>query len=149
MNNEQQKLIKLAKDLVNTPYKYGAKMSEAPKAFDCSSFIKYIYSLIGETIPRSTIEQAEFAGKEIKDINKIEPGDLFFLKGSAGHYNEKFPNGVGHVIMYVGGNEVIHAKSQRIQHYPLKIKEKGQVVISLLDETLKNNKPIVIIKRII
>ncbi|HMB17434.1 MAG TPA: C40 family peptidase [Candidatus Paceibacterota bacterium] len=145
--NKKEKLIKLAKELEGTPYKYGAKMKEAPNVFDCSGFIKYLYQQIDKEIPRSTIEQAEFAGEKINKEN-IKPGDLIFFRGSRGHYNKKFPQGIGHVVMYLGDNKIIHAESKRIQHNP-KIVEKGQVKTEDLEKVTKRLKPIVIIKRIL
>jgi len=148
MTQEQEKLINLAKNLVGTPYKYGAKMSEAPEVFDCSGFIKYLYEQIGKEIPRSTIEQAEFSGEKIKNIEDIKPGDLIFFRGSRGHYNKTFPEGIGHVVMYLGDNKVIHAESKRIQENP-KIVEKGNVRVETLQESIKKLRPIIAIKRII
>jgi len=148
MTSNQEKLINLAKKLVGVPYKYGAKITEAPEVFDCSGLIKYLYQQIGIDIPRSTIEQAEFAGREIKNIRGIQPGDLIFFKSSRGHYNSTFPKGVGHAVMYLGDNEVIHAKSKRVQHNP-KIIEEGKVKIETFEEAMEELKPLVIIKRII
>jgi peptidoglycan DL-endopeptidase LytE len=148
MKEKQEKIIKLAESLISTPYKYGAKMSDAPEFFDCSGFVKYIYRQIGEEIPRSTIEQAEFAGREIKNIEEVEPGDLIFFKGTRGHFNKKFPDGIGHVVMYLGNNKVIHAESKRIQHNP-KIIEEGSVKKDSLNDIIERLKPIVIIKRIL
>jgi len=148
MNKKQEQLIKIAKNLEGTPYKYGAKMKEAPDVFDCSGFVKYIYSQIGEDIPRSTIEQAEFAGKLVNNTEDIQPGDLIFFRGSRGHYNKTFPEGIGHVAMYLGDNKIIHAKSKRTQNNP-EIIEKGKVAIESLKKVKNKLKPIITIKRIL
>lgn len=123
-------------------------MKEAPDVFDCSGFIKYLYKQIDKEIPRSTIEQAEFAGEKIKNIKDIKPGDLIFFRGSRGHYNKAFPEGIGHVVMYLEDNKIIHAESKRVQHNP-KIVEKGQVKIETIDKVKKRLKPIVTIKRLL
>ena len=146
MNKEKsEKLTAMAKKLAGKPYKYGAKMDEAPRFFDCSSFIKYIYGKIGLDLPRSTIEQAEY-GKKINN-KKIQAGDLIFLHGTRGHYNKKFPQGVGHVAMYLGNDKIIHASSKRIKNSP-KIVEKGKVKIESLGKILKR-KDMIVIKRIL
>jgi len=61
---QKKKLIEFAKKFIGVPYKYGAKMNDAPNFFDCSGFIKYIFSEIGYGIPRSTIEQADVRGNK-------------------------------------------------------------------------------------
>ncbi len=141
------KLITIAKSLVGKPYKYGAKMDEAPDYFDCSGFIKYLYEQIGIELPKSTIEQAEI-GKKIKEIKKIKPGDLIFFHGERGHYNKKFPAGIGHVAMYMGSDTAIHAAAKRIQSQP-KIVEVGGVKIESVKSIIKAKGPVVAIKRIL
>lgn len=148
MNNKQEKLISLARNLVGTPYKYGAKMDEAPDVFDCSGFVKYLYGEVGIEIPRSTIEQAEFAGRKVAGLENLEPGDLIFFRGSRGHYNKTFPGGIGHVVIYTEENQVIHAESERVQEQP-KIVEEGKVKKEKLDKVVNRLKPVVVIKRLL
>ena len=143
----QTDIIALAKSLAETPYKYGATMEEAPNVFDCSGFVKYLYQQIGYDIPRSTIEQAEFAGEKVESLDDIKPGYLLYLHGKYGHYNPTFPEGIGHVVMYLGDKEVIHAVSKRTQREP-QIIEEGKVQIDKLDYVLEDSGPLVIIKRI-
>ena len=140
-----KKIITIAESLIGVPYKYGALMDEAPKVFDCSGFIKYLFAQVKVDLPRSTIEQAS-EGVEI-DIQDIKIGDLIFMHGSYGHYNPHFPQGIGHVGLYVGENYVIHATSQRLSEKP--IIEKGEVIKTDLDEFSKAWAPVVTIKRII
>ncbi len=146
INRKIEKLIAIAKSLAGRPYKYGAKSSEAPHYFDCSGFIQYIYKIIGIKLPRSTIEQAAI-GREVKNRNAFMPGDLIFLRGKSGHYNKKFPTGIGHVVMYLGDKKIIHASSKRTANRP-KIIEIGKVKIEPLGKILKR-KDIVVIKRIL
>lgn len=147
MKKEQlEKLIEIAKSLVGGPYKYGADISEAPHFFDCSGFIQYLYKQIGCDLPRSTIDQAE-KGKTVKNIKNIKPGDLIFLHGERGHYNKKFPIGIGHIALYIGDSKGIHAASKRIRNYP-KIIEKGKVKIEEIKSIIKIWGPIIVIKRI-
>jgi cell wall-associated NlpC family hydrolase len=137
-----------AEKFAGAPYKYGARESEAPKYFDCSSFIQYVYRHFGYEIPRSTILQAEFAGKVIRNIKHLKLGDLIFFRSQSGHYNKKFPQGIGHMAMYLGEGRAIHAASKRFKVYP-KIVEKGRIRIEPLEKIAKECKPLVVVKRII
>ncbi len=106
----QKRLVYFAKKHLGKPYKYGAKPHEAPKIFDCSSFIQYLYKRIGIDLPRTSLDQANL-GKLINlKKENLQPGDLIFIKGSWGHYNPEFPQGIGHVAMYIGDGKIIHAK---------------------------------------
>ena len=142
-----EELLSFAKQFVGTPYKYGALMSDAPDYFDCSGFVKYVFAHVGITIPRSTIEQAEFVGKKVKDIKRIQPGDLIFVHGTSGHYNKKFPQGIGHVGVYLGDKKIIHASSRRTSHWPDKIEENGSVRIDFLERFLKRGGALITIQR--
>jgi len=141
-----EKLIATAKSLAGRPYKYGAGLKEAPRCFDCSGFIQYVYKKIGVKLPRCTIEQAEY-GRLVKNKKSLRLGDLIFLHGQNGHYNKKFPAGIGHVVMYLGNDRIIHASSKRIRTHP-KIVEIGGVKIEPLAKILKR-KDIIAIKRIL
>lgn len=145
MSEKTEKIIEISRSLLGTPYKYGAKMEEAPDYFDCSGFTKYVFAEIGIDIPRSTIEQAA-EGEEV-DEAQIQAGDLIFVRGSRGHYNPRFPQGIGHVGIATGEGTVIHAATQRLSEKP--IIEKGQVVESSYDEYKNAWQPIVAIKRFI
>ena len=144
-------LVKIAKSLIGRPYKYGAKMNDAPNFFDCSLFTQYVFKQIGVKLPRTAIEQA-MTGKKIA-LNKIKEGDIIFLKGEIGRYNKYFPAGVGHAGIYIGGGKVIHASRKRISgkyediYHPELIKEIGKVVVEDLNKFIKRNKPLVVIKR--
>ena len=121
-------LINMAKSLINKPYKYGASTSqEAPELFDCSSFTRYLFRQIGKEIPRPSIEQIE-VGREIEK-KELKPGDLIFSKGfGKPHRNKKFPQGVGHVGLYIGNGRVINV--------PKKV---GKVVTQNIDLFTKSN----------
>lgn len=115
MGNDTEKvriLISMAYKCLGAPYKYGAELKEAPNAFDCSSFTQYLYSLVGIELYRRAIDQA-CEGIVVKR-DDLQPGDLIFIKGDWGRYNPRFPQGVGHVLMYVGDNKVIHAKGEEL-----------------------------------
>ena len=147
MTQEQQKaLIQKGREFIGRPYKYGATSDEAPQVFDCSSFTQYLFKQIGTIIPRSTIEQAT-QGVTVQ-LKSIELGDLIFFHGSRGHYNPTFPQGIGHVVLYIGDNKIIHAGSRRIQEQP-NIIEVGGVEELDFKEVVEKLGPIIVIKRII
>ena len=121
-------------------------MADAPDFFDCSLFTQYVFKHIGVDLPRSTILQADI-GKEVK-LENIEPGDLVFMHGTQGFYNKKFPQGIGHVILYIGDGKTIHAASERVQENP-KVIEEGEVEEKDFDYVVEKCKPLIVIKRII
>ena len=121
MKEEQRKIIcDTAISLIGIPYVYGAyieKEAHNPKGFDCSSFTQFVFKKAGITIPRSSILQAgDKQASEVayQDESTLLPGDLLFTRGTQGHYNDELFDGrevyVGHVIIYIGDGEVIHAK---------------------------------------
>lgn len=129
MTNENIKrlLVGLAQKYLGRPYKYGAKPADAPRFFDCSSFTQFLYKRVGVKIPRTALEQID-AGKEVVK-NKLQPGDLVFCKGIVGRYNEKHPDGVGHVALYVGQGKIVHAKS---------VKKNGKEVGAIVAQDITN-----------
>lgn len=149
MTKKQEIIVKTAKANLGKPYKYGAKLSEAPDFFDCSSFIWYVFKQVKIELPRTCIEQAEI-GKRVLQ-SKIKPGDILFLKGEIGRYNKKFPDGIGHAAIYAGDNNVIHATSRRLKNDLFnanKIKEIGGVQMESLNKLIKKGK-LRIIRRIL
>lgn len=106
----RKELLKLAKKLIGRGYKYGASTHfDAPKIFDCSSFTRYLFRSIGIEIPRPSIEQYLFSEKVKKD--KLQPGDLVFFVGNKPHKSPLLKEQIGHVAVYIGNNEIIHANS--------------------------------------
>jgi len=115
-DKQRERLKHFALKKLGAPYKYAAKKSEIGKVFDCSSLTQYLYRRIGIEIPRSTILQASCG--QIVPIRKcgsifkpkdLKIGDLLFFKGEKGHYNKEFPQGIGHVEMYLGNGKLIEA----------------------------------------
>jgi cell wall-associated NlpC family hydrolase len=87
-----QAAVNTAMAQVGKPYGWGAA---GPSSFDCSGLTSFAYSAAGIALPRTTGAQA-VAGSPVDRAN-LQPGDLVF-----------FYNG-GHVGIYVGNNEVVHA----------------------------------------
>jgi lipoprotein Spr len=80
-------LVHFAKKYLKKPYCYGNK---APKCFDCSGFLQFVYSKYKVTLPRSSEDMA-YVGKFIS-FNNAKAGDLIFFNGSKAN-NET----IGHV----------------------------------------------------
>jgi cell wall-associated NlpC family hydrolase len=88
--------IKLAKQLVGTPYVWGGT---TPQGFDCSGFLKYIFKQQGINIPRTVSEMWNYG----KSIKKPSVGDLVFF--------ETYKPGPSHAGIYIGDNRFIQAGS--------------------------------------
>jgi len=140
----QKRLVYFAKKHLGKPYKYGAPLSQAPKIFDCSSFIQYLYKRIGIDLPRDALDQAHLGKRINPKKGKLEPGDLIFIKGKWGHYNPEFPQGIGHVAIYIGNGKIIHAKYEKNPDGS----ENGKVREDPVKWIL-NRKDLIVIKRII
>lgn len=146
--NIQAQLITFARTLKGLPYKYGAYVepaNAAQAAFDCSSFIQFIFHSVGIELPRSTILQAAAEGAEIASLAEAHPGDVIFFEGERGHYRHDLFQGrkiyIGHVGIYTKDDTIIHATNSN---------EFSGVVEHALEQEVNpayNRKTIVLIKR--
>jgi cell wall-associated NlpC family hydrolase len=99
LNNKQKEIINFAESWVGTPYCYGGTDKSCT---DCSGFVMQIFDEAGIKLPRTALQQYQF-GQLVED-NDIAPGDLvFFIRDSK----------IGHVGIYVGENQFIHASTNR------------------------------------
>lgn len=137
-------LVEEAVKNLGRPYFYGARPEEAPRRFDCSSFVQYLYKKVGIDLPRNSIDQAA-SGRCVRDAKKLKVGDLLFFTSKVGRYNRKFPMGVGHVAIYIGSNRGIHAKYKKL---PGGV-DGGKVKLDSLDYFLRRRGDFVIAKRFI
>jgi len=97
-NPEEKKLfVKVATAFLGAPYRWGGV---SLRGLDCSAFVKKIYELFDVTLPRTAREQAH-VGTTVAREDMIE-GDLVF-------FNTK--RSFGHVGIYIGNNEFVHASS--------------------------------------
>ena len=140
MTKKQKRLVHFARKHLGKPYKYNAKPYQAPRIFDCSSFVQYLYKRIGIDLPQMAIDQAHLGRKIDPKKENLEVGDLLFIKGGWGHYNPEFPEGIGHVAMYVGKGKIIHAKWRE---------EDGGSVCEEPVESILKRKDLIVIKRIL
>ena len=99
--SEARKLIGQAK------YKFAARSFEAPDYVDCSTFVKYLYGLLGIWLPRRSIQQFCFCDK-ITDPSWLLPGDLIFTEGLVVNYYLNEPSeAIGHVAIFTGQDSII------------------------------------------
>jgi cell wall-associated NlpC family hydrolase len=84
--------------LRGAPYRNGGS---DPSGFDCSGFVRYVFTQHGVVVPRTVTEQFH-AGRQV-DGAQIEPGDLVFFSTVA--------PGATHVGIAIGGDEFVHAPS--------------------------------------
>lgn len=96
-----QAIVNLGKKYMGVRYVFGASTSTT-KSFDCSSFMKYIFSKYGVNLPRSSVAQSK-VGSAVSKAN-LRVGDLvFFSSGSRANGRN-----VTHVAVYAGNGKILH-----------------------------------------
>lgn len=106
---EEFNIVHEVKKHIGKPYKYGASFKkDGTFAFDCSYLSDYIYSLIGQNIGHTALEQ--FSQGVSSSESDLKPGDLLFNIGRDSRKNKKYPRGVGHVGIYIGGGKIVDAQ---------------------------------------
>ena len=91
--------IAFAKAQIGKPYQWGAA---GPDAYDCSGLVYAAYADAGIHVARTTYQWQQDG--PVIPLSQIQPGDLLFSAGSDGT-----PANPGHVVMYLGGGQVIQA----------------------------------------
>ena len=102
------KVVEYAKKYLGHKYVYG---TAGPDTFDCSGFTSYVYKHFGYSLSRTSGGQRS-NGKEVKKAN-LKAGDLVCFSG--------------HVGIYIGGNNFIHAANPK----------KGIIITSLSNSYYK------------
>ncbi len=75
-----------------------------PYGFDCSGFVKYIYSKYGIKLPHDSRALFQCGTYVAKDA--LAPGDILFFVNT-------YRRGISHVGMYIGDGKFIHASTHR------------------------------------
>jgi cell wall-associated NlpC family hydrolase len=84
--------VAIAERYLGVPYVWGGA---SPSGFDCSGLVMYVYSQLGVSLPHNAA--AQYDSLPHVSESDLQPGDLVFF------------DGLGHVGIYVGGGEIIHA----------------------------------------
>jgi len=100
-----------ALSLQGVPYRAGKENPQ--EGFDCSGFVRHVFSRQGILLPRRVRDMATQLPPVDKD--QRQPGDLVFFNTSGAPYS--------HVGIYVGDNHFVHAPSPQT----------GRVMVSALD----------------
>jgi peptidoglycan DL-endopeptidase CwlO len=85
-------VVGIAMQYLGVPYRWGGA---DPSGFDCSGFSMYVYAKLGVSLPHHAATQYGMGVPVSKD--QLQPGDLVFF------------NGLGHMGIYIGGGQFIHA----------------------------------------
>ena len=99
-SSTRQSVVNFALQFIGNPYVWGG--TSLTNGADCSGFTQSVMANFGIGIPRTA--GAQSASGRAVDLGSIQPGDLLFYSGS-GDY------GIGHVTMYIGNGQVVHASS--------------------------------------
>jgi hypothetical protein len=87
------RVVGFAKHLLGSRYVWGG--SSPGSGFDCSGFVRYVYGHFGIPLAHSSYAQFD-RGRRVARAS-LKPGDLVFF------------DGLGHVGIYVGEGNFIHA----------------------------------------
>jgi cell wall-associated NlpC family hydrolase len=85
-------VISIAMQYLGVPYVWGGM---SPSGFDCSGLVAFAYAQIGISLPHHAASQFGYGLPVSRE--ELAPADLVFF------------NGLGHMGMYIGGGQFIHA----------------------------------------
>lgn len=118
-SDEIETVIEEGVKYLGTPYVYGATRLHngygtmlsgfTTNAFDCSSYMQYIFYEGADKILQTTTRTQVFQGTEVKK-SEIERGDLLFMTNASRYYNTGVER-IGHVALYLGNNLILHTAS--------------------------------------
>jgi cell wall-associated NlpC family hydrolase len=84
--------VGVAMQYLGVPYVWGGA---SPSGFDCSGFVMYVFAQVGVSLPHHAASQFNYGVPVSRD--ELQPGDLVFF------------DGLGHVGIYIGGGQFVHA----------------------------------------
>jgi cell wall-associated NlpC family hydrolase len=87
-----ERAVRLARTQLGVPYVYGGA---SPGGFDCSGLVMWVYGQLGLTLPHNAAALYS-VGRPVA-VSRMKPGDLVFF------------HGLGHVGIYIGHGQMIHA----------------------------------------
>jgi cell wall-associated NlpC family hydrolase len=86
--------VRFAYNAIGTPYVWAG---DGPNGYDCSGLTQAAWRAAGRSLPHNAAMQWDKVAKISR--SELKPGDLVFYSG------------LGHVGIYVGSNQIIHAPS--------------------------------------
>jgi peptidoglycan DL-endopeptidase CwlO len=86
-------VVSIAMQYLGVPYVWGG--ASPSTGFDCSGFVMYVFAQVGVYLPHHAASQYGYGTPVSQD--QLAPGDLVFF------------DGLGHVGIYIGGGQFIHA----------------------------------------
>ncbi|MFC5832486.1 C40 family peptidase [Nonomuraea insulae] len=87
-------VLRFAYAQVGKPYIFGGT---GPGGFDCSGLTQAAWAAAGVSLPRTTWSQWAWGASRKVSMDALQPGDLIFS------------NGLGHVSIYAGNGNIVHA----------------------------------------
>jgi cell wall-associated NlpC family hydrolase len=87
-------VVGIAMQYLGVPYVWGGA---SPSGFDCSGLVMYVFAQVGISLPHYTVAQWDYPNAVSVPRSDLQPGDLVFFAG------------LGHVGIYVGNGQFIHA----------------------------------------
>jgi cell wall-associated NlpC family hydrolase len=91
--SKASQVIAIAMRYLGVPYVWGG--ASPSQGFDCSGLTTYVFAQIGVSLPHHAATQFNYGTPVSRD--DLQPADLVFF------------NGLGHMGMYIGGGQFIHA----------------------------------------
>ncbi len=85
-------VVGIAMQYLGVPYVWGGS---GPGGFDCSGLVSYVYAQVGVSLPHHAASIYNY-GTPVA-YSDLQPGDLVFFSG------------LGHMGIYIGGGQFIHA----------------------------------------
>ena len=97
-----EKVAAFAKKYIGYAYTYGGTTPGG--GFDCTGFAYYVFNSCGYSLSRSCSVQSK-SGTAVAREN-LKPGDLIL-------FNNGDNGTIGHVAIYIGGGNIVHAENPR------------------------------------
>ena len=101
--NNTSSVVEFAKQYLGYPYVYGGT---SPRGFDCSGFVKYVFSNFGISLNRTA--SAQMDNVTPVSMSELIPGDVVFFKKAGSSASR-----ASHVGIYVGNGQFIHASTSK------------------------------------
>lgn len=99
-------LVAFSKKFLGIPYTWGGRTSFG---YDCSGYVQMLYAKLGIRLPRDARQQIVDPRAQPVPLNQLILGDLLFWG--------KSEREIGHVGMFLGGEEFIHTSPRENRPY--------------------------------